>query len=192
MRVNDAAGYVVGMAPARRQDGADWHAAWVRSHIGASALLSQCCPECGSSEHGPVSVHSPEGQWWTTRSYADGLVVAALSSRGPIGVDATDCSSESLSAVASVALHPDEVGAYRDAQPEQLAWLWSAKEAVLKAVGVGLMMDPTRLAVANPGEPFSLVAWEGDLPRPNVDLLRVRLRERPRLVVAVAIVTPPV
>jgi 4'-phosphopantetheinyl transferase len=43
-----------------------------------------------------------------------------------------------------------------------LARWWVRKEAVLKATGFGLGIDPTDVEVSAPREPPSIVGWRGD------------------------------
>jgi 4'-phosphopantetheinyl transferase len=74
---------------------------------------------------------------------SDGIVVAAVSKAGPIGVDVERTDDTSFPGFGSVALHSGE----RDGSPADRATLWTRKEAVLKAVGLGVGWGPERVLV---------------------------------------------
>lgn len=47
--------------------------------------------------------------------------------------------------------------------------MWARKEAVLKATGHGLVVDPSQVVVSGPHQPAALVQWKADqhLPGPT-------------------------
>jgi 4'-phosphopantetheinyl transferase len=47
-----------------------------------------------------------------------------------------------------------------------VAW-WTRKEAVLKATGHGLVVDPRKIVVAPPNQPPALTEWLADCPSPG-------------------------
>ena len=44
--------------------------------------------------------------------------------------------------------------------------MWARKEAVLKATGHGLVVDPAEVLVSGPLNPPALVGWQAEEPRP--------------------------
>lgn len=77
----------------------------------------------------------------------------ALSRAGPVGVDIEPVRRDlPLDALAAEALAPDELAAWCRLppadRPAAFAAAWTAKEAVLKALGLGLTVDPRRVVVA--------------------------------------------
>jgi 4'-phosphopantetheinyl transferase len=108
------------------------------------------CPSCGSSSHGAPWARHADRSVHVSLSRSGGVLVTAVSLTSPVGVDV-----EAVSAVGA-AWSPDLVLAPGESAstPEQRTWLWVAKEAVLKARGVGLMTPMTSVLVADePVEP---------------------------------------
>jgi 4'-phosphopantetheinyl transferase len=67
--------------------------------------------------------------------------------------------------------------------------VWARKEAVLKASGHGLAVDPRQVVVSGPEEPAALLQWKGDVPLgTGVQLADVPLTE-PGHVAAVALLS---
>jgi 4'-phosphopantetheinyl transferase len=115
----------------------------------ATLALRRHCDHCGGDDHGRPSVAGPgHPPIWASLSRAGELVAVAVSTAGPVGVDI-----ESLDRVAAAGF--DDV-AFSAAERESItgdhdrARLWTAKEAVLKARGTGLRVDPRTVDVANP------------------------------------------
>ncbi|MHB1065332.1 MAG: 4'-phosphopantetheinyl transferase family protein [Georgenia sp.] len=117
--------------------------------------LEARCPTCGG-EHGPVSVLDHPVRVSITRS---GPFVGVVLSDRPVGIDIEDPAAVAAAPLADVALGPRE-RAHHDrlpaaARPDYLARTWVRKEAVLKALGTGLVTDPADIelidgAVARP------------------------------------------
>lgn len=99
-------------------------------------------------------------------SHSAERVVVAISRGVQLGVDVerVGAASEEESLVGSV-LCPDEHRELRALSEPMRAWAfaryWTRKEAILKATGHGLSVEPTRLAVSAPTRPASLVSWTG-------------------------------
>lgn len=105
------------------------------------------CPACDSQYHGPPRLVS-SGQtvpvsFSLSRSRHCGVVL--LSNTSQSAIDIEHVRSEGVSAIESV-LSRHERRSVRDlderSRTENLYRLWTAKEAVLKALGVGLIIDP--------------------------------------------------
>lgn len=83
---------------------------------------------------------------WTSLSHADGWVAVAVDACGPIGIDVEPVDrAPVMDEVADSVVHPAERGLLTvcDARSRRRALLalWVRKEAVLKALGVGLQVD---------------------------------------------------
>ena len=147
-----------------------------RALLAAFGTVTPLCPDCGG-DHG-MPVVAEQGRW-VSLSRAGGLVAVAFSTAGPVGVD--------LESREAVARHPAQGLRHPDATE------WTTKEAVLKADGRGLRVDPAELVVADgrlaewAGCPVPLdrvrlhhfaatddlvgtVAWFGDAVTPEIDL----------------------
>ena len=112
-------------------------------------------------------------------SRAPGLVVAAVSTAGAVGVDVERAGSARFPGFEDVAVHPDE-------QSREPTVTWVRKEAALKATGWGLAIDPRTVWVDDgPG----VQSWDERLPPPE----RCWLRDLPlptAYVGAVAVIRP--
>lgn len=109
------------------------------------------CPVC-DGPHGQVEVvlrddGLPVPHVSLTR--AGPLIAVAVSDVGRVGVDVESCAAVAAARLADVALSPAERAAHRRRSPDQrttaLARSWVRKEAVLKALGTGLRVDPALL-----------------------------------------------
>ncbi len=141
----------------------------------ADVLVGRSCGRCGSSAHGRP--------WARRRGRRDEVAVSlsrcgehlmtAVSADGAVGVDL-----EAVAAVArlgdrSLVLHPNETVPGRMPTAGELAAMWVRKEAILKALGVGLDTPMAEIRVAD----FDVV----DLPAPpgHVAALAVLARRGP-------------
>ena len=100
----------------------------------ASIAIDARCPDCGE-QHGRPTITGTE--LFVSLSHADGLVVAALSDSAPIGVDIErrHASTERLAAI-------------REITGDDGVRHWTGVEAVLKADGRGLRVDPRAIHIA--------------------------------------------
>lgn len=130
-----------------------------RSQIGrllgrspGSLIFDRTCPDCGRQHGRPLLVDDPGLHLSLSRA---GTVVAlALSRSGPVGVDVEQVSGTRFEGFAEVALHPAErgngdPGAGAGADADATAWV--RKEAALKALGVGLRVDPASFVTPRAG-----------------------------------------
>lgn len=128
---------------------------------GSASRLVHACPRCGSSEHGRPIVTRAEGiSPYVSVSRAAGLVVVALTRTGPVGVDVEAAAPTSFVGFDGVALHPAETAA----SLEDRATTWVRKESLLKAVGLGLAVDPRLVHLSPCDLPPELLAWDAEDP----------------------------
>jgi 4'-phosphopantetheinyl transferase len=168
----------------------------VAERVGGAArdvVFDRTCATCGSHRHGkPTVAGHPDLS--VSLSYAGGLAVVALSRAGEVGVDIEVVDDSDFEGFNAVTLDPSEAPALDRVAPDDLglarARVWARKEAVLKASGHGLAVDPRQVVVSGPQEAATLVAWKGEqaLVRP-VQLADVELGE-PGHVAAVALLAP--
>jgi 4'-phosphopantetheinyl transferase len=143
-------------------------------------VLTHECLRCGSDEHGrPVllataAIRRPS---YVSLARAGDVSVVAVTDAGQVGVDVEALGAAEFPGFAHVALHPDE----RTAKQADPTRTWVRKEAVLKAYGLGLAVDPGQFRVDDHG----LVAWDSAHPSPGTVWLRDLAA--PGLVLAVAI-----
>ncbi|WP_432191806.1 4'-phosphopantetheinyl transferase family protein [Streptomyces sp. bgisy027] len=106
------------------------------------------CPGCGDPGHGPPRVVWPETSLWISLSRAERYGALAVSTAA-VGVDIETHKPVDLPDLSRAALAPAEA-AWLDGFAEPRARLlgfyrcWTRKEAVLKAVGVGMSVDLRR------------------------------------------------
>ena len=144
-------------------------------------VLGHECPRCGSDEHGrPVlrataALRTPAH---VSLSRAGALSVVALTEAGPVGVDVEAPGAAEFAGFDDVALAPGERAADRTRA-------WVRKEAVLKALGLGLALDPRDVVVDGDGR----VSWASAEAGP--DGARLQDLDVPGHVVAVAVLADP-
>lgn len=123
----------------------------------ASVGLSQLCPTCGRPGHGPLRVQlrdAPAASATVHVSLARSgdLLALAVTAAGPVGIDLESVAAVGRAPLNDALLSPSEADALARLGPPEsevaLAALWAAKESVLKAVGVGLRVDPRELTVS--------------------------------------------
>ncbi len=125
------------------------------------------CMTCGSTAHGkPVVSGHPSVH--VSLSYAGSLAVVAISDAGEVGVDVEEVADADHEGFEASTLAPEEVDAFGVVAAYRLAaaraQVWSRKEAVLKATGHGLVVDPRDVVVSGPDEDAALVEWRGEHP----------------------------
>lgn len=122
--------------------------------LGRAVVVGRRCPRCGATDHGRPWVGDAPGLGLSVARTAGHVVVATvLDAAVGIDVERLDTAVDRLEDVA--------LGPY-DARPVDAAGLlrtWVRKEAVLKAAGVGLLVDPSHLGVTAPDEAPDVVAW---------------------------------
>ncbi|GAB3607482.1 hypothetical protein GCM10027413_28910 [Conyzicola nivalis] len=114
--------------------------------LGHPVTVDHHCAHCGGTDHGQPRV---EGAF-VSLARAGALVAVAATTRGPVGVDIETVDGVAASGFDDVAFGDAERDRIAHAdEPDLLrATLWTAKEALLKAAGTGLRIDPRRVDVA--------------------------------------------
>jgi 4'-phosphopantetheinyl transferase len=146
---------------------------------GGTGAIARSCPRCGSTTHGrPVAeaagVHA-------SVSYADGWVLVAVGDAGR--VDAVGVDAEPRSRARGAALH----GVITPGRRTSLR-RWTRVEAVLKADGRGLSVDPARVRISRGVRGVVARISEPDAAESDGIPYRVRRVRGPRgLVVSLAI-----
>lgn len=153
----------------------------------AALRLEQRCPRCGEP-HGPPRLPNP-GAPRVSLAHTEGLVIAAAAPV-EVGVDAEPTGAAPLE-VARVALTPTEqrqlAALATSEQPAALARWWVRKEAVLKALQLGLDVDPGQLEVSGPWLAPEVRRWPGQVMPVPLSLLDLDLG--PSHVGAIAVTT---
>ncbi|MGW2557994.1 4'-phosphopantetheinyl transferase family protein [Streptomyces sp. NPDC001514] len=122
-------------------------------------LVCKHCTEPQGRPHGKPTL--PGTPLELSLSHSGRRVMVALTTAGPVGVDI-----EEIARQADLPL--DVLSAPERAELERLpaaergaafTRYWARKEAVLKATGEGLMVDPATLTVTGPAAPAQLIEW---------------------------------
>lgn len=159
----------------------------------ASLSFVRRCPTCGSTRHGKPALAVPDQDPPVrfSLSYTDHLAVVAVAERVEVGVDVEHVLEADFADFDRVTLAPEEVGALAAYDGAELlaarAQVSSRKEAILKATGHGLVVDPTEVVVTPPDVPAELVGWraaEAGPTRLSVQDARLRAEDH-RATVAV-------
>ena len=107
------------------------------SHV----VLTHECPRCGSDEHGrpmllaTAAIRRPA---YVSLARAGDVSVVAVTDAGHVGVDVEAEGAAEFAGFEDVVLHPGE----RGAASADRTRVWVRKEALLKAYGLGLAVDP--------------------------------------------------
>lgn len=125
------------------------HVAELRGIAQEEVSAGHLCLHCGSSDHGRPWVHLATGEdLAVSASHADGRLLTAVTDHGWVGVD--------VEVIARVerAWDPELVLFHEDSSeeptsPEQRAGIWAGKEAVLKAIGLGMVMPMPEVRLAD-------------------------------------------
>ncbi|MEO7061708.1 MAG: 4'-phosphopantetheinyl transferase superfamily protein [Lapillicoccus sp.] len=151
---------VVAVWWARAQDVGNPAAELLRGAVAARAgcasrevAIGRLCPACGSAEHGrPVVLLPAADRWRVSLSRAPGIVAVAVAESGEVGdlgIDVEEVARTAFAGFRVVALGPLEA----DGSPAERGLIWTRKESVLKATGLGLRTDPRGIRVSHPSDP---------------------------------------
>ncbi|MFW5471020.1 4'-phosphopantetheinyl transferase family protein [Knoellia sp. CPCC 206435] len=121
------------------------------------------CATCGTHRHGKPHIVGMRDVFVSV-SYGEHLAVAAVTRLGEVGVDVEDLESADFDGFGSVTLDDAETpwleGLVGDDLLAARALVWARKEAVLKATGHGLVVDPSQVVVSPPDQMAALVEWK--------------------------------
>ena len=158
--------------------------------------LSYHCARCGRSHGRPVVV-APQAAvgWQVSLSHTGGHVMVAATDAGPVGVDVERSAATGFEGFDSVALTCAERTEVERCAPaaraRARAVYWARKEAVLKATGQGLAVDPAAVEVSAPHLPAALTAWHaGETQPPQVQITDIPVDDDHVAAVAVLAPTP--
>ena len=119
----------------------------------AEVTVLRRCDHCGGDDHGrPVVTGPAHPLVWASLSRAGDLIAVVATTVGPVGIDIESLERVAAAGFDDVAFSATERESLRslpDPTPGR-ARLWTAKEAVLKARGTGLRVDPREVDVENP------------------------------------------
>jgi 4'-phosphopantetheinyl transferase len=133
----------------------------------SEVVLVHECPRCGSSAHGRpqlVATASVRHPAYVSLARAGDLSVVAVTDAGPVGVDVEAEGAADFAGFPDVALHPGE----RETSADDPTRVWVRKEALLKAYGLGLAVDPSDVRLDDDG----LASWDSPHRPPGVVWLR--------------------
>ncbi|KGN39578.1 4'-phosphopantetheinyl transferase family protein [Knoellia subterranea] len=129
------------------------------------------CATCGTDRHGKPHVVGMR-DIHVSVSYGERMAVAAVTTLGEVGVDIEDLESADFDGFGSVTLDASEMPHLADLDGDALlaarAQIWARKEAILKATGHGLVVDPSEVVVSAHDGPAALLEWKAaqHLPGP--------------------------
>lgn len=111
----------------------------IRGVTPGDVVVGRRCPTCGSTAHGAPTTAGAH----VSITRGTGVVAVAVSTVGPVGIDLERRRDELWPGFDDVALSTDE----HVASAEDRLRAWVRKEAVLKASGLGLALDPRRVVL---------------------------------------------
>jgi len=111
-----------------------------------SLRFDRTCPDCGRQHGRPLLVDDPGLHLSLSR--AGTAVALALTRAGQVGVDVEQVAGTQFEGFGEVALHARERG---DGDAGAHATAWVRKEAAVKALGVGLRVDPASFVTPGAG-----------------------------------------
>lgn len=122
--------------------------------------VDRFCPSCPGQHGRPVL---PGTGLHVSTSHSGAFVVVAATRAGPVGVDVEEEHGDLGPEVrGAAALGPDEAAGTSDAAG--FVRCWARKEALLKAVGVGITVPLAEVDLGPPGEPPRLRRYPGARP----------------------------
>ncbi len=150
----------------------------------APGRLVHQCVTCASTEHGiPSWTDDGHPVPFVSLSRAGDITVVAVSDVGPVGVDVEADGTAEFVGFDAVALHPAET-----VDQGGRTVIWVRKEALLKATGHGLTVEPSRIRLSAPDAAPELIEWGGPGGAPSAWLYDVV--DVPGHVVAVSVLGP--
>ncbi|MER5890174.1 4'-phosphopantetheinyl transferase superfamily protein [Streptomyces sp. NPDC001941] len=119
------------------------------------------CKHCSDHAHGKPALPGTPLEF--SLSHSGDRVLVAVTLGVPVGVDVEQTATFPDLPLMALSEPERKVLDALDEQARRRAFstYWSRKEAVLKATGDGLMVDPSRLTVSAPDAPAELLEWQG-------------------------------
>lgn len=115
----------------------------------ALVAIARSCDSCGSPAHGRPSSAATDVRLDYSVSHSGQWVAMAVVGPGRVGFDLELPNDEGLDDLAGYILGEEELPSYRRIPAsERSCWLyrtWTRKEAVLKATGTGLSVEPAQV-----------------------------------------------
>ncbi|HET7799647.1 MAG TPA: 4'-phosphopantetheinyl transferase superfamily protein [Humibacillus xanthopallidus] len=110
-------------------------------------VVDRTCARCGEQHGPPRLVGHPDLHVSLTRT--TDLVAVAVSTDAPVGIDVERVAGTRFEGFDGVAMHPSERSPDLDDRARAVSWV--RKEAALKALGTGFVVDPAALTTPLPG-----------------------------------------
>lgn len=125
--------------------------------------ITASCKRCGGVGHGKPELDEPDPQFRFSLTHSGARVGVAVA-RVPVGID-VELLTDPDADVQALALAPAEATWLR-ARPAQLravhfGTIWARKEAVLKATGDGLSVEPASVQVSAPDLAAAVLTFAG-------------------------------
>ncbi|MFJ8104485.1 4'-phosphopantetheinyl transferase family protein [Streptomyces sp. NPDC096132] len=131
----------------------------------ADVPLRRVCPRCGGP-HGKPRLDAPAGSaaYDFSVTHSGALIGVAVCAGAEVGLDVEDADAAlDVDSAARIALSARESAILRSLPPADrkpaFLRIWTRKEAVLKALGVGLHMPLHALEMSPPEAPPTVLAW---------------------------------
>ncbi|SHI22844.1 4'-phosphopantetheinyl transferase [Streptomyces sp. 3214.6] len=131
----------------------------------ADVPLRRVCPRCGGP-HGKARLDAadPPAPYDFSVTHSGAVIGVAVCRGGQVGLDVEeDGTPLDVDSAARAALSDTELAALNALPPAErrpaFLRVWTRKEAVLKALGVGLTVSPRELEVSAPGLPPAVLTW---------------------------------
>lgn len=116
-------------------------------HEAAGLAIQRRCAVCGSDEHGKPEVDGIS----LSLSRSHGSVMAAAgAAHSAVGADIEKIPAAMFPGFDEYVLAPDEKLDIRVSDVSEATGLWASKEALLKAAGLGLAVEPSRVRLRDP------------------------------------------
>lgn len=159
----------------------------------ADLVFVRRCPRCGG-RHGKPWLSGPGAELQFSVSHAGDVVGLAVTRRGPVGIDVEPLDGARVGPwLDDAALSPSERQELRASSGADPMWaralVWTRKEALLKASGYGLIVDPAQVRVSAARLPPALCGWDHAPSRPTAATLR-DLDPGPQHVASLAVLAP--
>ncbi|SEN39779.1 4'-phosphopantetheinyl transferase family protein [Lihuaxuella thermophila] len=127
--------------------------------------ISRACPDCGKEHGKPRLLETSPESIEISVSHSGQLVVIALARSVPIGIDVEeirrDVPVDQLALDILSPLEQREFALLPEAEKQEAFYVyWTRKEAVLKALGLGLSVPLKQVSVTGRNQPPRLIRWD--------------------------------